>query len=217
MEERPRPDASPTAGAREGADEESADEEDADEEGADEEGADENIPLQGTHRGSVDDPLTSSVRAQKPAEPTAPAEPVEGDSEGDSAKKEAATGDSAEKPAEADPSDAEDLRTYQLSEDPASGHYRVRVLSEKAAPEAPGSTFEEIDRRASADAFPEDLRADLPDGPRFAVLENTETGEVYFDRANNLSDWQAGGDFDQVTLFEREDEAARYADERQNS
>ncbi|PSQ93533.1 MAG: hypothetical protein BRD52_00990 [Bacteroidetes bacterium SW_4_67_19] len=58
------------------------------------------------------------------------------------------------------------------------------------------------------------LDSRLPDGPRFIVLENTETGEAVVDHEGALSDnWFAGGRYDQITVFESEDEAAAYVEE----
>ena len=164
----------------------------------------ENIPLQGTHQGDTDDPLTSNVRGQQPPDPTARAERLPSGETADS---------SEESPGEA-PSDAEsDLRTYQLSHDPASGHHRVRLRPPAEEAQSPGGGFRELSRHSSPEEMNEALQEQLSEGPRFVVLENTETGETFFDREDELSDdWFAGGQFDQVTVFENEDDAAAYAD-----
>lgn len=163
----------------------------------------ENIPLQGTHQGTTDDPLTSSVRAQTPPDPTAGAERVE-----EGTKQRA--GDQKEKTSPS--SRPHDLGTYRLSHDPQSGRHRVRLHPPAEDMPAPGGGFREISRHSSPQEMNDALESGLPDGPRFVVLENTETGERFFDREGATSDnWFAGGRFDQVTLFDREEEAARYA------
>lgn len=169
-----------------------------------EEAPDENIPLQGTHQGATEDPLTSSVRAQQPPDPAPRAADEEA---GNNAKVEASEDASAEQ--------SGDLGTYQLAHDPASGRHRVRVRPPSEEAEAPGGGFRELSRHSSPQDMSDALDSQLPDGPRFIVLENTDTGAVRFEREGALSDdWFANGRFDQVTVFESEDDAAAYADER---
>ncbi|PSQ71810.1 MAG: hypothetical protein BRD38_00730 [Bacteroidetes bacterium QH_9_67_14] len=174
---------------------------------------DADIPLQGTHRGDVDDPITSSVRAQQPPDPTAPAGRVPDDESGEGASSDSPASESVE-----------ELGDYRLSRDPASGRYRASLRppaeeSETPAPqghdpqEARGD-FREISRHSSPREMSDALDSRLPDGPRFIVLENTETGEAVVDHEGALSDnWFAGGRYDQVTVFESEDEAAAYVEE----
>ena len=159
---------------------------------------DENIPLQGTHQGETDAPLTSSVRAQEPPDPTPGAEERVGEENAEQGGAE----------------EADDIRTYQLAHDPASGRHRVRVRPPGADADAPGGGFKELSRHSSPEEMSDALESGLPDGPRFVVLENTDTGETVFDREGALSaDWFAGGRFDQATVFDSEDEAAKYADQ----
>jgi hypothetical protein len=187
---------------------------------------DEHIPLQGTHQGDTDDPLTSSVRGQEPPDPTPPAERVEEDEAGDPksnnpASSDARDGDDETASSEAagstgeDVTDqADDLGAYQLSHDPASGRHRVRVRPPADETEAPGGGFKELSRHSSPEDMSDALEGRRADGPRFVVLENSETGEAFFDREGALSDdWFDDARYDQVTLFESEDEAAAYADE----
>lgn len=55
----------------------------------------------------------------------------------------------------------------------------------------------------------------IGDGRFWVVLENEDTGEVFYEADHNLSDnWSDGGRFDVVTLFPSEEEAASYADSR---
>ena len=97
----------------------------------------------------------------------------------------------------------------------SEGRYRVRRWA-NAARVVPEEGYEEV-RRLPEGASAEDLRADAPERGRFVVLENTQTGEVYFDRKSALSDnWTDNGRYDQVTLFDDEESAASYADSRKN-
>lgn len=161
---------------------------------------DENIPLQGTHQGDTDDPLTSSVRAQKPPDPTSGAERVE-----------------EESTEEGEQETSGDIRTYQLSHDPASGRHRVRVRPPGDEAEAPGGGFKELSRHSSPEEMSDALESGLPDGPRFVVLENTDTGETILDREGRLTDdWFVEEGFDQVTIFNREEEAAQYVEEQKS-
>jgi hypothetical protein len=53
------------------------------------------------------------------------------------------------------------------------------------------------------------------DGQFWVVLENGDTGEVFYEADYNLSDnWSDGGRFDVVTLFPSEEDAASYAESR---
>jgi hypothetical protein len=68
------------------------------------------------------------------------------------------------------------------------------------------------------DAGIEPALEQVGEGPYFVVLENEDTGEVFYEADHNLSDnWSDGGRFDVVTLFETEEEAAAYADERRKA
>lgn len=169
----------------------------------------EDIPLQGTHQGDTDDPVTSSVRGQEPPDPTPGAEHVE-EEEPDVEDDEGASpeGASSDRP--------DDLGTYQLSHDPETGRHRVRLRPPAEETPSPSRDFQELSRHSSPQEMSEALGERLPDGPRYVVLENTETGETHFDRQGELSGgWFSEGRFDQVTVFDSEDEAAAYADEQQ--
>lgn len=159
------------------------------------------VPLQGTHQGDTDDPLTSSVRGQQPPDPTPSADRVaEDEPSGEGAAAEASG----------------DVRTYQLSHDSASGRHRVRLRPPAEEDEAAGGGFKELSRHESEEDLSSALDEQLPDGPRFIVLENTDTGEVRVDREGAVAnDWFGDGRFDQATLFDDENEASAYADEQQ--
>ncbi|PSR00209.1 MAG: hypothetical protein BRD48_01785 [Bacteroidetes bacterium QS_9_68_14] len=165
------------------------------------------IPLQGTHPGDgPDDPLTSSVRAQQPPDPTPRAERVADDAD------EASHGDSSEDASES----PGDLGEYRLSRDPASGRYRMSLHPPAEESESPGGGFREISRHSSPQEMSDALDGELPDGPRFVVLEDTETGAVRMGRGNELDNWPAGG-YDQATVFESEDEAAAYLEKQRGN
>lgn len=52
----------------------------------------------------------------------------------------------------------------------------------------------------------------LGTAPRFAVFENTQSGELHVERARDVAgDWTDGGRFDQVTIFDTAEEAEAYA------
>ncbi len=106
---------------------------------------------------------------------------------------------------------AQPERTVQLSHNADRSRYRLRGWMEGMT-DYPGYT--ELGRHPEGDLA--QALEGLPDKPRFVVFENTETGEVYLDRENNLGDnWTGGGKFDQVTLFEDETDAAEYAEQQQ--
>jgi hypothetical protein len=105
-------------------------------------------------------------------------------------------------------------KMVQLLYNRAKGLYRLRAWRVEDVP-AQVDDYEEMSRFRPDDTFTTVLE-ELPDKPRFVVFENTDTGEVYYGRENNLSDnWMQGGRFDQVTVFDDATIAAAYADERQ--
>lgn len=164
---------------------------------------DDDIPLQGTHPGAgPDDPLTSNVRAQQPPDPAPRAKRVEEEAETGAANEEA----------------PDDLGDYRLSHDPASGRHRMSLRPPAEEGETPGGGFRELSRHSSPQDMSDALQERLPDGPRFVVLENTETGAVRYDRDTALDDdWLAEGRYDQATVFEREEEAAAYVEKQRDN
>ena len=113
------------------------------------------------------------------------------------------------------PGEKSEVATYQLLHNEESGHYHVRALREDAPDPLEG--FEEVkqfDERPTYD----DATSGMPDGPRYVVFENTDTGEVFVDLESNVSDnWSDNDRFDSFTLFESEEEASAYADKKQKS
>jgi hypothetical protein len=104
-------------------------------------------------------------------------------------------------------------RMVQLSHDADRARYRLRRWREG---QADSERYTELGRHHEDDLA--QALEQLPDKPRFVVFENTDTGEVYLDRENNMgSNWTGDGRFDQVTLFEDETDAADYANERQDA
>jgi hypothetical protein len=111
----------------------------------------------------------------------------------------------------------DDLGEYCLSRDPASGRHRMSLRPPAEESESPGGGFHEISRHSSPQEMSDALDGELPDGPRFVVLEDTETGAVRMDRGNALGDNWLGGDYDQATVFESEDEAATYLEKQRGN
>lgn len=103
---------------------------------------------------------------------------------------------------------------YQLLWSENEGRYVLRAWRQGDTA-VPGEGYSEVGRYEREADFDTVLEA-LPDQPRFVVFENSETGEVYFDRDSSLSDnWTEDGRFDQFTVFADEASAAAYADEHE--
>ncbi len=153
----------------------------------------------GDHRGSEERggeeeyEQHSSVRAQDP--PELPGKEAEQAKEGDG-----------------------NGHTFQVMESDTMGTYRVRRWKPGQEVGAAAEGYEETSRATTDEDLDSAIREETTER-RYAVLENTETGQVFMDQQENLSDnWFAGGRFDQITFFADEDEAATYADEqRQNA
>jgi hypothetical protein len=104
---------------------------------------------------------------------------------------------------------------FQILHSGSRGAYRLRKCASRDVP--PGADFSELGCYESRDEVTSAF-GQLPDHPRFVVLENTETGAVFYDRDANLSDdWVGEGEFDQVTLFHDESAAAEYVGARQDA
>lgn len=107
--------------------------------------------------------------------------------------------------------------TFQTMKSDTMGTYRVRRWKPGQTVGAAAEGYEETGRPGTNEDLDADIRQETTDR-RYAVLENTESGEVFVDQQENLSDnWFAGGQFDQITFFADQDEAAAYADERQGA
>lgn len=105
-------------------------------------------------------------------------------------------------------------RAYRLDRHKEEGHYRVHSWSSEAMEPPPAPEYEEVDRFDRFPALTQHVSA-MDEPPRFIVLENSETGEVYYDHERDLSDnWAEEGAFDQATVFTDEPAAAAYADRR---
>jgi hypothetical protein len=127
------------------------------------------------------------------------------------------TGSSVRAPEPLDPRQAQGhpvAITYQHLVSEAQGTHRLRRISSAHTPE-PVRGYTEMGRYTSIG----ELRRVLDqfrDQQRFVVFENTATGEVYYDDESNVHDnWTGDGQFDVVTVFEDENQAAAYIDERQ--
>ncbi|PSQ88481.1 MAG: hypothetical protein BRD45_06230 [Bacteroidetes bacterium QS_8_64_10] len=78
-----------------------------------------------------------------------------------------------------------------------------------------GDDYEEMGRYESEAELAEGL-SDVSEAGKFVVFEDTAGGDVQVGRAAEISDnWTEGGRFDQVMLFDSEEAAAAYAEERQ--
>ena len=154
----------------------------------------EDLTTQGTHRGDTSNAEENevTVRGQEP--------PAQADASAD------ASDQSTEAPE----------RTFRLSRNEEEGTYRARAWSPDAIDDSAEGYAEQ--GRYETQAEMTEALSDLPDGPRFVVLENTETGEVRLDREGALSDdWTENGRFDQFTLFDDEAKADAYAEHQQNA
>ena len=104
---------------------------------------------------------------------------------------------------------------FQLTRHEEHGYYQLHAFSTESRDLE--ERFEEVGQYSSS----RDLKAALEEIPgenRFVVFENSETGDVFFDREQDISgDWTGQGQFNSVAIFEREEDAARYADERQKA
>ena len=149
------------------------------------------LTTQGTHQGDTSNAEENEVTVRG-QDPPAPADET----------------DQSDKPAE---------RTFRLSRNEDKGTYRARSWAPDALDE-PAEGYAEQGRYETQAEVTEALSDSQQDGPRFIVLENTETGEVRLDREDAISDdWTENGRFDQFTLFDDEDQANTYADQQQSA
>lgn len=97
-----------------------------------------------------------------------------------------------------------------------AGRYQVRRWKSESEVDLP-EDYSEIRRVRESEPATEMLDA-IPGDGQFVVLENAESGDVYFDREFELTDnWSDEGRFNQFTVFEDEEAAAEYANSRQSS
>jgi hypothetical protein len=113
----------------------------------------------------------------------------------------------------ADPASEKEGQPLQIFANESTGCYRFRSGADRPGDEGFTSLCSVDSGAGIAPALEQ-----IGEGPFWVVLENSDTGEVFYEADYNLSDnWSDGGRFDSVTLFPSEDEAASYADERQAS
>lgn len=140
--------------------------------------------------------------------------PRQGEHLGESLDQEPTTNVRAQKPARPSEPSGESEAFFQFSYNKAEGLYRIR-RRQRESEAAPEDGYKEIDRIPEGETLT-DIVEQLTDKPRFVVFENLDSGDVFFDRESDLSeDWTGDGRFDQVTIFEDEDEAAAYAERRE--
>lgn len=142
--------------------------------------------------------------------------PLQGKHQGDAPHETGMNVRAQQPPDPESPSSETIKRTYQLLKSDLEGQYHVRAWTpgqEATAPEE----YEELGHYESDTALEKALD-ELPEAPRFIVLENSETGDARLAHLEDLSDnWAAGENYDQFMLFADEDEASRYVDERRSS
>jgi hypothetical protein len=117
---------------------------------------------------------------------------------------------------ESQPDDAEETSAslFRVARHKTKDTYRVRAWSE-AKIENLGDDYEEMGRYESEAELAEGL-SDVSEAGKFVVFEDTAGGDVQVGRAAEISgNWTEGGRFDQVMLFDSEEAAAAYAEERQ--
>lgn len=142
--------------------------------------------------------------------------PLQGRHQGDAPHETGMNVRAQQPPAPESPSSKTAERTYRLLKSDLEGQYHVSAWTpgqEATAPEE----YEELGHYESDTALEKALD-ELPEAPRFVVLENSETGDARLAHLEDLSDnWAASERYDQFRLFASEDEAARYADERRSA
>ncbi len=142
---------------------------------------------------------------------------TQGEHRGGAAEHE--SGSNVRAPEPPDESSAENApveQTYQLIRHTESGYYKLRAQT-KAASSSPEPGYAELGRYTTHEELNKAL-SDVEDQIQFVVFENTESGEVFFDREKNISgDWTGDGRFDQVNFFDDESAAASYAETRREA
>jgi hypothetical protein len=102
-------------------------------------------------------------------------------------------------------------RTYQLEFDRGIGCHRVRTRDE-----APVGDECDVIGRYQTDQDLISALHDMPERPNVAVFEDAGARSVYMEHLSQLSDsWVGESHFDQVTFFQNEEDATRYAEQRQ--
>lgn len=110
----------------------------------------------------------------------------------------------------------ENKPVYLLARHETKGYYRLQTWTDPDAA-ALDAGFQEVGRYSSAEDLAPALD-ELPERGAFVVMENSKTGEIYYDRqANVTSGFTGSSDYDQVTFFRDETEAAAFAQERESA
>lgn len=105
--------------------------------------------------------------------------------------------------------------TFQLMEHPQEDTYRIRSWTE-AETVAATEDYDELGQYEARDALAPHMD-DFRESHRFVVLENTDTGDVYVEREQNLTAFFDGGTYNQATFFSSEEAASAYANRQQEA
>ncbi len=141
--------------------------------------------------------------------------PRQGEHLGSDLDEEPTTNVRAQAPANPTSDDSAAGGIIQCSYNEAAGHYRLRRWRNESEI-SPREGYEEVHRIPEGES-PDEILGSIPHEARYIVLENVESGEIRYDRESELSNnWTADGRFDQVTVFDSEDAAARYVSSRQD-
>lgn len=102
---------------------------------------------------------------------------------------------------------------HVLLVDRSAGRYRLTVVP-KDAGRAAVEGFEVVDQVPEAGDL-QRLYDRLPEGPTYAVFEQSESGELYYAPDRRIDgDWTNDAMFDQVTIFTEKGDAEAYLEER---
>lgn len=107
-------------------------------------------------------------------------------------------------------------RIYQLTHHENEGFYRLRAWT-SPEPEEVGQGVREIGRYGSPAELSKGLEG-VSGEDRFVVFEDSATGELYYEREQNVTgDWLGDSQYDQVSIFSSEEAAAAYVERRQRA
>lgn len=103
------------------------------------------------------------------------------------------------------PAASSESMQYQMSQDEGSGRFVMRA----------GSSSDQLEGHATLEEALTTL-GEEENHPDYVVFEHTTTGAARVGRTVALSDnWTAGGRYNRATFFDSEEEAQKYAAERQ--
>lgn len=107
-------------------------------------------------------------------------------------------------------------RVFRLTLHEPEGYYQLRAWTTEE-PDTPLEGTREIGRYGSQSELTKGL-ASLPGEDRFVVFEDSATGELYYEREQNVTgDWLGDTQFDQVSIFSTEEAAAAYVERRKRA